>query len=86
MSCGGGVSREIPETVRFRSLAWWAQSSRAKGANHGKPTHARSGPRRRWETLIHNYAVDVLGQAWIDALGADDAFKHKGRFASSIMQ
>ena len=80
----GDVPGEITEMVRFRSLGWWVNSSRLRGANHGKPTHSRSGPRRRWETMVHNYVVGFLGEAWIDALASEEAQKHKRSFASQV--
>ena len=65
----------------IRSLGWWQSSKREKGAREGQPSHARSGPRRRWEKHLHLYAVAKRGESWIDSVQHPDAMSFAKDFA-----
>ena len=80
---GEGLVR-VDKILKFRSLGWWSDNSRDKGAMHGKPVHARSGPRKRWETYLHRYACSI-GSFWMELCAAPDALKHCDAFASGMV-
>ena len=81
-----GLERVKADNIlKFRSLGWWASNSRAKGALHGKPVHARSGPRRRWEAHIHGYAGSVGSSNWMELVLAPEAQNHRDAFASRMV-
>ena len=82
--CGVGLVR-VDQILKFRFLGWWSRNSRDKGALHGKPVHARSGPRRRWEAHIHKYACSVGSQSWMELLGSPVAKNHEDVFASTMV-
>ena len=73
--CMGGLLKSI---ITYRSLGWWFCDKKTKGARDGHPTHARSGPRKRWEGALHRYCTAKFGRSWLEVLdnpsGADKDF------------
>ena len=72
----GKWCEEILNLLRYRSYGWWSSNRREKGANHGVPTHTRSGPRKRWELGMSKFMLAFNGVHWIDE-SIDPGFSHR---------
>ena len=81
----GDMGDTLLKCLKFRSLGWWLGEKKANGARAGKPAHSRSGPRRRWETGLQNYATEKLGESWIDLVARADVAEWAHNFAHNLM-